>query len=154
MRRERALDELAALHRYLEILADHRFCGGRAKGDDDMRFYRGDLPLEPLMAGVDLALRGRLVEAPLAAQLPFEVLHRVRDIKMLPVDTRRFQAAVEEPSGRPDEGQALLVFLVAGLLAHQHDASMGVAGAEHRLGGVRPQRAVLAGASVFAKLLK
>ena len=70
MGRERALDELAALQRDLEILADHRSCRGRAERDDDVRLDGGDLALEPLVAGVDLALRGGLVKAALAAQLP------------------------------------------------------------------------------------
>src|SRR3982750_1459910 len=67
-RRERALDERAALHRYLEVLADHRLGRGRAEADDDMRLHRGDLAFQPLVAGVHLALRRRLVQPPLAAQ--------------------------------------------------------------------------------------
>ena len=97
---------------------------------------------------------GRLVQAALAAQLPLEVLHRVGDVEMLAIDAGRLERPVEELPGRADEGQALLVLLVARLLAHQHDARMRVARAEHRLGGVRPQRAVLAGARVFAQLLQ
>src|SRR4051812_36521504 len=54
--RERALDELAALQRNLEILADDRPCRRGAEGDDDVRLHGGDLALEPLVAGIDLAL--------------------------------------------------------------------------------------------------
>jgi hypothetical protein len=57
---------------------------------------------------------------------------------MLAVYARRFERPVEEPSGGPDEGQALLVLLVARLLADEHDPCMRVPGAEHRLGRVRP----------------
>ena len=103
-----------------------------------MRLDRRDLGFEPLMAGVDLALRRGLVQPPLAAQLPFEVLYRIRDVEMLPVDASGLERAVEQPARRTDEGQALLVLLVARLLADQHDARVRVAGAEHRLRGVGP----------------
>ena len=73
---------------------------------------------------------------------------------MLAIDAGLGERLVEEPSGRPDEGQALLVLLVAGLLAHQYHARVGVAGAEHRLGGVGPERAVLAAARILAQLLQ
>src|SRR5213075_1851966 len=51
---------------------------------------------------------------------------------------------VEDAPGGPHEGMALLVFLVAGLLAHQHDPRSRAAFAEDRLGGVFPERAVAA----------
>jgi hypothetical protein len=110
--------------------------------------------LEPLVAGVDFALRRGLVQAALAAQLPFEVLDGVGDVKVLPVYARRLEPAVEEPSRRADEGQPFLVLLVAGLLADQHHPGVGVASAEHRLRGVRPQRAVLAGTGFLAQLFQ
>ena len=106
---------------------------------------------QPLVAGIDLALRRGLVQPPLAAQLPLEVLDRVGDVEVLAVDARRLERAVEEASGRPDEGQPLLVLLVARLLADQHHPRVRVAGAEHRLRGVRPQRAVLAASRLLAQ---
>src|SRR3954470_1158241 len=113
VRRERALDELAALQRHLEVLADHGFGGGGAQRDDDMRLDAGDLALEPLVAGVDLALRRGLVQAPLAARLPLEVLHRVGDVEVIALYARGLQRTVEQASRRPDERQPLLVLLVA-----------------------------------------
>src|SRR5688572_6391128 len=107
--RERAFDERSALHRHLEVLADHRLRGSRAEGDENLGLHSRDLALQPLMACVDFALRGRLVQAPLAAQLPLEVLHGVRDVKMLAVDAGSFERPVEEPPRRADEGQAFLV---------------------------------------------
>jgi hypothetical protein len=82
------------------------------------------------------------------------MLHRVGDVKMLAVYARRFERAVEEPARRADERQAFLVFLVAGLLSDQHHARVRVARAEHRLRGVRPERAVLALARLRAQLLE
>src|SRR6185436_1753724 len=55
---------------------------------------------------------------------------------------------------RADEGQALLVLLVARLLADQHHARVRVAGAEDGLRCVRPQRAVLALARFVSQLLQ
>src|SRR3954468_9659984 len=153
-RRVRALDERAALHRHLEVLADHRLRRRRAEADDDMRLHGGDLAFEPLVTGIDLALRRRLVKASLAAQLPLEVLHGVGDVEMLAIDAGLAERLVQQPSGGPDEWQALLVLLVTGLLAHHHDARVRVADAEHRLRGVRPQGAVLAGPRVLPQLLQ
>src|SRR2546423_1894133 len=96
----------------------------------------------------------RLVKAPLAARLPLEVLYGVRYVDVVALHSGGLERAVEKPSGGADERQAFLVLLVARLLADQHDASVGRAGAEHRLGGVRPQRAVLALACILAQLLK
>ncbi len=152
--RKRALDELSAADRHLEVLADHGARGGRPHGDDDLRLDGLDLALEPLVAGVDLALRRGLVQAALSTQLPLEVLHRVGDIELLPVDPGRLERPVEEAAGGPDEGQALLVLLVARLLADQHDSCVGVAGAEHRLGGIGPERAVLAPPRILADRFK
>src|SRR5688572_27072733 len=91
-----------------------------------------------------LALRRRLVQAALAARLPLEVLDRVGDVQVLALDARGLQRPVEQASGRPDERQALAVLLVARLLADQHDPGVGVAGAEHSLRRVGPERAIVA----------
>src|SRR5688572_33460881 len=96
---ERTADELPAGERDLEVLADHRTRRCGAHRDDDVRLYRVDLALEPLVAGVDLALRRRLVQTPLAAQLPFEVLDGVGDVEVRAIDPRRLEGAVEQPSG-------------------------------------------------------
>src|SRR5207244_12303670 len=53
IRRERALDELAALDRHLEVLADYGLRRGRAERDDDVRLDCRDLGFEPLLTGVD-----------------------------------------------------------------------------------------------------
>src|SRR2546423_5086390 len=139
--RESAFGELPTLCRDLELAADHCLRGGRAEADDDVRLDRGDFALEPLVAGVDLALGRRLVKAPLAARLPLEVLYGVRYVDVVALHSGGLERAVEKPSGRTDKRQALLVLLVARLLADQHDPPVGRAGPEHSLGGVRPQRA-------------
>src|SRR5689334_606245 len=98
-RRERARDELATLDRYLEVLADDCLRGGRPEAADDVRLHRRELALEPLVAGVDLPLRRGLVQAPLAAQLPLEVLDGIGDVQVLAVHPRGFERPVEEAPG-------------------------------------------------------
>jgi len=63
----RALHEFAARHGDAEVRSKERLGGGRAEADDDFRVDRGDLPLQPLVAGVDLALGRGLVQPPFAA---------------------------------------------------------------------------------------
>jgi len=73
---------------------------------------------------------------------------------MLAVDARLGERFVQQASGRPDKGQAFLVLLVARLLADQHHARVRVAGVEHRLRRVGPERAVLAAERFLAQLLQ
>jgi hypothetical protein len=127
VRRERAFDELSALQCHSEAGTDERFGGGGAERDDDVRLHRLDLAFDPLVAGVDLALRRGLVQAALAAQLPFEMLDGIGDVEMLAVDAGSLERLIEQPSGGTDERQSLLVFLVAGLLADEHHARVRVA---------------------------
>ena len=96
----------------------------------------------------------RLVDAALAAQHEAEVLDRVGDVDPLAVDADLGQRAVQHLARRPHERRALEVFLIAGLLAHQHDAGVGGTAAEHHLGGVAVQLAALAAGGGRAQLLE
>jgi hypothetical protein len=149
-----ALDELSPRHGNLEARPEHRLGGRGPEAADDLRLQRGDLRLQPRAAGFDLTLRRRLVQAALAARLPFEVLHGVGDVKRGAVDSRRFEGTVEQASRRPDKGQPAPVLLVAGLLADQHQPGARGSGAEHRLRRMLPQRAVAAAAGVLAQRLQ
>ena len=122
--------------------------------DDDVRLHRLDLAFDPLVAGVDLALRRGLVQAALAAQLPFEMLDGIGDVEMLAVDAGGLERLIEQPPRRTHERQSLLIFLVARLLADEHHARVRVAGAEYRLRGVRPERAILAAPRGLPKLVE
>src|SRR5437868_6886961 len=97
-RRMRAFDELASHHGHAKIFAKKSACCCRAQACDDLGLHGPDLGFEPLAARVDLALRGRLVKAALAAQLPFEVLHCVGDVEVFAVDAGRLERAVEQAS--------------------------------------------------------
>ena len=138
-----ALD-LAALLRDAKAQAEKHLGGGRAEGDDDRGMDRLHLAFEPLVARLDLALRRRLVQAPLAPGLPLEVLHRVRDVRLRAIDSGLVHGLVQDAAGGPHERVALPVLDVAGLLADEHNAGARVALPEDRLGRVLPQRAIAA----------
>ena len=67
------------------------------------------------------------------------MLHRIGDIDLAAVDAGFLQRAIEHLPGGTDERLAGEVFLVAGLLADQHDRGVLRAFAEHGLGRVFPQ---------------
>src|SRR5690606_36878701 len=103
------------------------------------RLHRGDLGAQPAIAGVDLPLSRRLVNAPLAARLPLEVLDRIGDVHLLARNASLVERAIQQCAGWTDEGMALLVFLVAWLLAHEHQGGGRVMFTEYRSGGYVPE---------------
>ena len=116
-----------------------------AERDRQVRPQHRELLLEPAVAGVDLADARLLVDAPLAARLEFEVLDRIGDIGALAVDAGIGQRPVEHRAGRPDEGLAREILLVARLLADEDEVGGRQALAEHRLGREAVERAARAG---------
>jgi hypothetical protein len=94
------------------------------------------------VTGIDFQLARLLVDASLAAGLPLEVLDCIGDVSRLAVDRRIRQRTIEEPAGRADKRFAGEVFLIAGLLADEHDVRRLTSGTEHGLRGVLPQRTV------------
>jgi hypothetical protein len=106
---------------------------------DDGRLDVRQFLVEPVVAGLDLALRRGLVQAPLAARLPLEMLDGVGDVDGVAVDAGLGADTVEQLAGRPDEGLAGQVFLVARLLADEHDLRLLRAFAGNGLGRELPQ---------------
>src|SRR2546430_4393867 len=91
--------------------------GGCSKQDDDPRPHHLDLGFEPGPAGAHLPRVRLLMQPPLAAPGPAEMLDGVGEVDTTPVDAGFVEAALQEPSGGADEGFSLQVLLVAGLLA-------------------------------------
>jgi hypothetical protein len=149
VRGDGGVEEFAAVLRDAEVAAEEGLCGGGTEAHDDLGLEESDFGVEPNAAGGNLERVGFFVDAALAAKLPFEMLDGVGDVGLAAVDAGFFQGSVEELSGRPDEGAALLVFLVAGLLAEEEDFRMGGTFAEDGLGGVFPK---VAGFAVFGAL--
>src|SRR3954465_2191764 len=123
----------AALARDPELAPEQRLRGRRSEADEHARPDDLELRLEPGIAGRNLGPVWLLVDAPLAACDPLEVLDDVGQIDLLPVDARVCERLVEELPGRADERPAELVLLVAGLLADEHRLGVLGALAEHDL---------------------
>jgi hypothetical protein len=79
------------------------------------------------MACADLVGGERAMDAPLAPRSEGEVLDRVRHEQGASWDPRPFQRLVQDTTCGADEGVALPIFLVARLLAYQHDGHRPVA---------------------------
>src|SRR5881397_1026353 len=65
--------------------------------------------------------------------LPFEVFHRVGDVNFLAINSRFFEGLIHDFSSGSNEGITLLVFVIARLLADQHDRRVFRAFAKHGL---------------------
>ena len=92
----------------------------RAKRHCQLRLDDLALEIEPEMTALDLIGVRLLVQPPLAALLELEMLDRIGDENLAPVDTRIGKRAVEDAARRPDEWLAGAILLVTRLLAHQH----------------------------------
>src|SRR5688572_15779162 len=88
---------------------------------------------EPRATRLHLRRARLLVNTPLAARLPLEMLHRVGDIHVVARDAGVSERFVKQRTGRPDERLALPILLIARLLAHEHHAGTLRPGAEHDL---------------------
>ena len=85
------------------------------------------------------------MDPPLARRLPLEVLHGVRHVDGLAIDTRLRERLVEDTTRGSDEGAACAILLIPRLLADEDDARLSLALAEH---GLRPGLPEVAGAAM------
>lgn len=83
-----------------------------------------------------------------------KVLHRIGDVTRRTINSGFCKKAVQELSGGPDEGTSEEIFLVAGLLAHDHDLGIGRAFAENGSSRRLVEWAGLAASGQLAKSLK
>ena len=141
---EGRVDRLAPLLRHPELAAEERLRSGRAQADEDARLDDLELGVEPRPARRHLSPRRLLMDAPLAARLPLEVLDGVRHVHRSAVDPDFRERLVEHPAGGADERPALLVLLVARLLADEHRVGIARPLAED---GLRPGAPELASAA-------
>src|SRR5439155_1461925 len=113
--------------------------GRRAEADDDLRAQDRELGVEPEPAGRDLTAVRLLVEAPLPGRTPLEVLHGVRHVDGLAIDTRLRERLVKDTTRGSDEGAACAILLIPRLLADEDDARLSLALAEHGPGPGLPE---------------
>ena len=132
-------DHLAPLSGHANLRPHDALRRRRSEDDDQLRPHAGDLGVQPRAAGPHLVRGGRLVDPALAAWVPLEVLHHVRDVDQAPVDAGLGEGAVEQFAGRPNERYPRQILLVPGLLADEHQLGAARPCAEYRLGRVTPQ---------------
>src|SRR5205085_7421156 len=101
--------------------SQHCTDGGRTETDDDRRLKDADLALQPAKARGDLAFRRRLVQAARAPGGPAEMLDRIGDEGFAAIDAGLLECLVENFPGGSHERKPREVFLVARLLADEHD---------------------------------
>jgi hypothetical protein len=82
------------------------------------------------------------------------MFHRVGEIHVGQVDASRRQRLLQHAARRTDERFAGPIFLLAGLLAHEHEPRSRIARAEHRLRRAPPQIARPAAGRLRAGLVE
>ncbi len=112
---------LAAILRDAKGAAEESLGGSGAEADDHFRLDLLEFGVEPGAAGGDFAGAGLLVDAALAARLPFEMLDGIGDVDVVAIDAGVGEAAIEKKSGGADKRRAFAVFTVAGLLADEDE---------------------------------
>jgi hypothetical protein len=125
-------------------LAEQAARRGGAERHNGGRLDDRALGLEPDLAALDLIRVRALVQPPLAAHLVLEMLDCVGDEGGVAGNAGVFQRLIEDPSGRPDEWLAGKVFLVARLLADQHEMRVPAALAGNGLRCMLVERAARA----------
>lgn len=80
--------QLTSFFRDAKIPTEKSLCRRRTQTDDYIWLYERDLCIQPLPAGGNLDGIRFLMNAPLTARLPLEVLYGVGDIGLLAIDTR------------------------------------------------------------------
>src|SRR5690348_8252165 len=135
----RPLDRLAALLGDLEAAAQERLRSRGPERHEHPGGHERELAVEPGAAGGDLGSVRLVVDAPLAARTPLEVLDGVRHIDVVACDAGGLERLVEHVARRTDERMTGDVFLVSRLFADQHHPRIRASLAEHRLRCVAPQ---------------
>ena len=112
-----------------------------AKRNDEIGPYKGTLLIEPPAAAVDLVGARTLVQAALATLLEFEMFDGIGDEDLDLIQAGVSGRAVENATGRADEGATAQILVVARLFPDEHDASVEVPLSWNNLGGVLIERA-------------
>src|SRR5258705_11627713 len=102
----------SVLHQ-LELRPHDRLRRRRAETDENLRLHGAQLGLEPGSARLDFRDARLLVDAPLAARLPFEMLDGVGDVDVAARDAGALERLVEHRARGTDKRRALAIFPVA-----------------------------------------
>src|SRR6267143_2738152 len=115
-----SFDELPALQGNPKVAAELLLRRGGPQQYKEFRLNHGDLGVEPGPAGIDFGGVGLLMQPSLALGLPLEVLDGVGHVHLGAIDAGRLERLIQHPAGGSDEGLALPILAVAGLLADEH----------------------------------
>ena len=130
---EGRLDQLSALSADAKVLPEDGLRCGGSQTYKNFGPHRRQFGFQSGAAGGDLERVWLLVEAAVAAWLPFEVFDDVRHIDLFSVNPCLFQGAIKEFARRPHEGTALQVFIIPWLFADEHQIRVARAFAEDGL---------------------
>ena len=134
-------NQFPAIPGHPEILAKQSLRRTGTKADENLRLHNFQLRIQPGAARFNFRMARFLVNAPLAAlrSFPLEMLHNIRDVYLGAVDPHLDQNFVQKPPRGPDKRMSLPVFVIAGLLPHKHDQSLGRPLSKDGLSRVLPQ---------------
>jgi hypothetical protein len=105
-----------------------------------------DFSVKPRTARADFAGFRLCVNPPLPSRLPLEMFYDIGHVRTVAFDARLRECLVQNPACGPDKGVSREIFIVAGLLAHEHDIGLGFPFSKHRLRRIPPQMARAAAA--------
>lgn len=123
-RRKFVLNQLATSLRHFERLAQQALGRSRTEANDRLRLHHTNLRLQPWATRIDFDLIRLLVDASLSPWLPLEVLHGIRDIDVLAINSGGFKGFIKDLPGWPNKRLPCLVFLIARLFSYKHDSGM------------------------------
>lgn len=89
----------------------------------------------------DFVIVRPFVQPSLAPHLVFEMFDGIGDVGVAAGDAGILQRGIENAAGRTDERFAGEIFLIARLLADEHEVGQARSLARHRLGGIAVERA-------------
>jgi len=128
--------------------------GAYTEGDDRGWLDELALRVEPDPATFDFVIVRPFVQPAFASHLVLKMFHRIGDEGVLAGNSGISQCLIENPTRWTDERPAGEIFLVARLLAHKHERSVGRTLARHGLSRIAVERAPLACRLRFGKLAK
>ena len=144
-RAEIRLLNLSALSSDAIIAADQSLSGAGTQTNYYPGTNHSDFGIEPWTAGSYLLSIRLFVNPPFATLSRIEMLDHISDIDLVACYAGGHKGFIEQLSGRPDERMAIEVFLIAGLLSHEHELGFHVPFAENGLGSPAPDVAGPAG---------
>jgi hypothetical protein len=109
---------------------------GCAQAHDHLRTDGSNLRFEPGAAGRYFKRIWLFMQPNFTPWLPLEMLNRIGDINLSSVDTRQFEAPIQQLAGGPDEWFPLLILAITRLFPHHKNRGMGSPFAKNDLGRV------------------